>query len=61
MKFRIAVVCSVVWFFFILSDTLRNGRFHSDEFILMGAIPLITAWGIWWIVKGKKEDETKKQ
>jgi len=59
MKFRIAVVCSVVWFFFILSDTLRHGRFHPDEFLLLGVIPLIIAWGIWWALKARKKIEKK--
>ncbi len=51
MRFRIAIVLSVIWVLLVFASTLG----HWDYFIVAGIIPLVLLWGIWWAVKAKKK------
>jgi hypothetical protein len=57
MIFRIAVVCSVLWFLVALAN-IKPWEYRwdrVDEFIGVTIIPLVILWGIWWIIKGRKK------
>lgn len=58
MIFRIAVVCSILWFLIVLVsiEPWEYHWDHLDDFIAIAVIPLVVFWGIWWIIKaGKKK------
>jgi hypothetical protein len=59
MKSRIAIVCSIFWFFLVLAGMepwQKITRWHKtgwDDFIFVAVLPLIVLWGIWWILKAR--------
>ena len=59
MKFRIAVVCSILWLLFRLYDDIpfieHSMKFAASDLIATGIAPLVILWGIWWIIKAKKK------
>ena len=62
---RLAIIGSIFWpifsfiyivepnKFFILSDFIR-------KFALMGVLPLVFYWGLWWVIQGFKEEKYLK-
>jgi hypothetical protein len=59
IKFRVAVICSILWLLFVLSQIIpaNPGDFANmlAEIIILGIAPLVILWGIWWIDKAKKK------
>jgi len=59
---RLSIIVSIFWpifsfiyivephKYFVLSEFLR-------KFGLMGVLPLVASWGLWWVIKGFKEDK----
>ena len=59
---RLAIIVSIFWpifsfiyivepnKFFILSEFIR-------KFALMGVLPLVFSWGLWWVIQGLKKDK----
>jgi len=60
---RLAILVSIFWpifsfiyivepnKFFVLSEFIR-------KYVLMGVLPLVFSWGLWWVIQGFKKDKT---
>jgi hypothetical protein len=60
--FRIAIIVSIFWpIFSFIYIVEPNKYFVLSEFIrkfaLMGVLPLVFSWGLWWIIQGFKQDK----
>ena len=57
---RLAILGSFFWPIFSLIYIWEpRGRFYFQafikKFVLMGVLPLVISWGIWWVVQGLKK------
>jgi len=57
---RLAILVSFFWpIFSIIHIWEPRGRFYFQafikKFVLMGVLPLVISWGIWWVVQGLKK------
>ena len=58
---RLAIMVSFFWpIFSILYIWEPRRKFYFQaafsQFVLIGVLPLVVAWGIWWVVQGFKKD-----
>jgi hypothetical protein len=49
-KQRIGIVISAIWGVFTLAWSVGDN--NMSIFLLLGLIPLLIGWGIWWIKRG---------
>ncbi|MBA7496698.1 hypothetical protein ES702_07307 [subsurface metagenome] len=54
-KMRLAVLISVVWFVLCFFGSLMERE--PAQGILLGVLPLLVAWGGWWVRLGFKKDK----
>jgi hypothetical protein len=52
---RVGIVISVVWGVFTLAWSLDTHNIST--FLLLGLMPLLIGWGIWWIKWGKPKQD----
>ena len=62
---RLAILVSVFWpIFSFIYIVEPNKYFILSEFIrkfaLMGVLPLVLTWGLWWVIQGFKKDKAYK-
>ena len=60
---RLAAMVSFFWPIFSLLYIWEPRRklyiqAAISKFVLMGVLPLVIAWGIWWVVQGFKKDKS---
>ena len=46
-------ILSVVWLIIIFGIASDSYRFDWTAFVVVGFLPLVVGWGIYWIVKKK--------
>ena len=53
---RLSMLVSVFWpIFSLLYIWEPRGPFNLQKFVLMGVLPLVVCWGIWWVIQGFKK------
>lgn len=62
---RLALLVSVFWpiFSLIYIWEPRGPFFYQGfikNFVLMGVLPLVISWGIWWVLQGAQRDAKKR-
>jgi hypothetical protein len=48
---KIFAVLSVVWLIIIFAIASDSFGFAWTEFVVVGLLPLVIGWGIYWVVK----------
>ncbi len=60
--YRIFIVLSIGWIVCVLAGLEPWRRVsNQDDFLIIGILPVVLLWGIFWIVKGFKESEKKHE
>ncbi len=50
-KVKSWILVSTVWLILIYIVANMDGRFEQTVFLILGIIPLIIGWGIYWVRK----------